>query len=89
MGRKKKLPPIERPEYPTDVLEKLDLDLDEQVRFKQPGTKVWRYAEVKGQGFDGSLTLWDDMGNMRSIVPEICQRKTRGPKGGVKWVPLT
>ncbi len=46
---------------------------------------TWTKGRVLGSNKDGSLTIVDQYGKMRAIMPEHCQLKQTGPKGGIIW----
>lgn len=75
-------------EQPRDLLAELNLERDTEVRFRHKDGQVWRKGKVVGFGKDLSLTLVDDWGHMRAIMPEKCQRKQSGPRGGTVWVDV-
>lgn len=57
-----------------------------RFRFKENGT--WIHGTVQDVNKDGSLTI-SAQGKQRAIMPERCQKKTRGPKGGTGWEDVT
>lgn len=71
------------PSQPT-VLTRLNLSVNDEVRFRKTDNENWTTAIVKGESKDGSLTLFDGHG-MRAIMPDKCERKMQGPRGGVTW----
>lgn len=87
MARRKVIytqPKIEKT-YP--ILKELGLNKGDIVRFRKSDSGHWLEAEIYGDNKDGSLTLVAK-GKMRSIMPEYCELKTEGPRGGDVWVNL-
>lgn len=69
------------------ALKDLGLEPGDTVRFRRTRTGSWTEATVSGVAKDGSLQLWE-RGKARSILPNLCEVKRRGPRGGIKWEPI-
>lgn len=63
------------------------LQVGDTVRWRRAERGHWVELTVKGVERDGSLSLLGPQG-FRALRPHTLQRKHRGPKGGVVWVPL-
>lgn len=70
------------------LLEELDISIDDPVRFRQFEGQNWTKAKVKGSFKDGSVTLIDDSGMWRSIMPTSIQKQVPKPKRGFEWKEL-
>lgn len=81
----KKPEPVE-PVIENPVLAKFDLEKGDQLRFRKNPGETWEIGKIMNDNKDGSITLYTQM--TRSIMPENCQRKTYGPRGGILWVDL-
>jgi hypothetical protein len=71
-------------EEPSPLLIKFNLEKGTEIRFRRR-EENWTNGKVVGENADGSLELVDEHGKMRSIMPNKCQVKERGPRGGVTW----
>lgn len=71
-------------EFP--VLQKFNLEIGDPIRFRKPGMEKFTVGTVRGDNKDGSITI--GAGMFRSIMPQFCQRKVVGPRGGVIWEDL-
>jgi hypothetical protein len=71
-------------------LEDLGLGLYAVVRFRRTDTGRWREGRVRRMNNDGSVEIIDNKtGSIRSIRPSMVERRTKGPRGGVFWEPVT
>lgn len=72
-----------------DVLAEYGLCVDDDVRFRHREEQNWTKGRVLGVGSkDFSVTLVDDGGHMRSIMPDKMQKRIPGPRGGKLWVEV-
>jgi hypothetical protein len=75
------------------TLEDLQLAAGEVVRYRPVGGGRWREARAHGRGADGSVTVVDANGAVRSLRPEAVEvratgRRARGRRGASGWEPL-
>lgn len=78
---------MEKPK--TEVIDSLDLvDVGSEVRFRQREDQNWTNGKVMGESKDGSISIYDATGKFRSIMPGGIEVKQKGPRGGVKYVPI-
>jgi hypothetical protein len=70
------------------ALEELQLRAGEVVRYRPVGGGRWREAKVHGRAADGSVTVVDANGALRSLRPEAVEVRGAGPRGGPAWEPL-
>lgn len=78
---------MEKPK--TEVIDSLELvEVGSQVRFRQREDQNWTKGKVIGESKDGSLTIYDVTGKSRSIMPTGVEVEQKGPRGGVKYVPI-
>lgn len=95
MGRKKKvvarkkMAPKPQPAPERNVLEEYGLEKDDELRFRHQPEQNWTKGRLLGQNRDYSLSIVDDYGKLRAFVPEKCQKRVRGPRGGQQWVDVT
>lgn len=76
-------PVIENP-----TLERLNLSKGDEIRFRR-GNEDWTTGHIIGDNKDGSLEVFDEkMGNVRSFMPDQCQVKDTGPRGGTVWIDI-
>ena len=66
----------------------LGLRVGDRVRFRRKDTERWKDAVVRHLEQDGSVGLSDQKGASRSIPVDRIEVRSRGPRGGVLWVPL-
>lgn len=67
----------------------LGLRVGDQVRFRRHDDERWRDGVVTRLEADGSIGLVDRERASRSIATERIEVRTKGPRGGWGWVPLT
>jgi hypothetical protein len=70
------------------TLEDLRLRPGEVVRYRPVGGGRWREAKAHGRGADGSVTVVDPNGALRSLRPEVVEVRATGPRGAAGWEPL-
>jgi hypothetical protein len=78
-----------RADEATALYDAFGITSEDVIRFpKRPGDSS---SKVTGKALsvnnDGSVTC-SAAGRIRAVVPEKIEVKTRGPRGGVNWVPL-
>lgn len=61
----------------------------DQVRFRRTGGGSWQEAKVERRERDGSVGVRDGRGAARAIPLERLQVRTKGPRGGAMWQPVT
>jgi hypothetical protein len=66
----------------------LHLRPDEVVRYRPVGGGRWKEARVHGRSSDGSVTVVDGNGALRSLRPEALEVRVTGPRGAAGWEPL-
>ena len=67
----------------------LGLHVGDRVRFRRRDDERWKDGVVARLETDGSIGLHDRKGASRAIPIERLEVRTKGPRGGVVWVPLT
>lgn len=61
---------------------------DDTVRFpRHPGSTAKVQGKPLSISADGSISCVAG-GKLRAVLPERIEVKTRGPRGGIVWVPL-
>jgi hypothetical protein len=70
-------------------LAELGIVAGDRVRFRRTDGERWKEAVVVGRERDGGVALRDPKGAARAIAVELIEVRTRGPRGGVVWEPLT
>jgi hypothetical protein len=70
-------------------LAELGIAAGDRVRFRRSSTERWKEAVVVGRERDGGVALRDPNGAARAIAVERIEVRTKGPRGGVVWEPLT
>lgn len=59
-------------------------------RFKRLGKGNWIETEFLRRLDDDTIELIDPhSGGIKTLFPKYVEFKTRGPRGGTKWVPAT
>lgn len=71
-----------------DPLDAFGLEKGQTIRYQANPNARYIEGSVMGVGRDGSLTVYAK-GKTRSFAAEKCERKTRGPRGGAKWEPVS
>lgn len=72
----------------TPFVDALGLELGSIVRFRRNMDEHWTKGVLRGDSKDGSLSIIDQHGRWRSMMPENVMIKKRGPRGGVLWEPV-
>jgi hypothetical protein len=72
----------------TPALQDLQLQPGEAVRYRPVGGGRWREAKVHGRAADGSVTVVDANGALRSLRAETIEVRATGPRGASGWEPL-
>lgn len=74
-------------EEKSELLDTLGLEPQDEVRFRYSEDQNWVKGKVTGENRDGSLLIYEtgDYAKARSIMPQLVQKKLRGPRGGVLW----
>jgi hypothetical protein len=70
-------------------LTELGLRVGDTVRFRRSEAENWREGTVVNREKDGSIGVRDAKGAARAITVDRLQVRSRGPRGGVVWEPLT
>jgi hypothetical protein len=70
------------------TLEALGLAPGDHVRYRPGAARRWQEGVVRRREKDGSVGLQDGDGRFRALPPERLERRTAGPRGGVRWVPV-
>ena len=70
-------------------LAELGLAVGDQVRFRRHEGERWKPAVVSGRERDGSIGLRDTKGAARAMTIDQIEVRTKGPRGGIVWEPLT
>jgi hypothetical protein len=73
----------------TPVLDDLNIELGAVIRFRLRADENWTTGNVNGDCKDGSLSIIDQYGKWRAIMPENVMLLTRGPRGGRSWTKIT
>ncbi len=79
--------PKEKTIIETPVLDELGLEVGSAVKFRR-GLDNWTKGTLKGDAKDGSLSIVDQHGKWRAIMPENVMLSVRGPRGGKLWKPV-
>jgi hypothetical protein len=72
----------------TEALGTFNLKEGDTVRFRRVEGGKWTTATVRSVNKDGSLQMYDSASRARSIPPECCETRRKGPRGGTLWVPV-
>lgn len=80
--------PVAQDRSPEEDLRPFGLVPGDTVRWRPREGARWVEGRVLGTNKDGSLNLADARGASRAIVAGRCERKVRGPRGGVVWEPV-
>jgi hypothetical protein len=68
----------------------LGLRPGERVRWRRGSSGHWLYGTVRGREHDGSIAVNEDGGGAaRSISVERLDVQAEGPRGAVRWEPVT
>ena len=78
-----KLDPVETP-----VLDRLGIEIGQPCRFRR-GLDNWTKGTIMGDSKDGSLSIVDQHGRWRAMMPENVMLLKYGPRGGKLWVPIS
>ena len=70
------------------TLEDLGLAAGDRVRYRAAMGKRWQEGVVSRREKDGSVGLRDGDGRARALPPDRLERRTEGPRGGLRWVPV-
>jgi hypothetical protein len=70
-------------------LEEMGLNRGDVVRFRRSAGRRWQEGTVSRREDDGSVGVRDTEGRSRALRPEVLEVRTAGPRGGVRWVPVT
>jgi hypothetical protein len=76
------------PPTPPD-LRALGLVAGDRVRWRDREGARWREGRVVGRERDGSVGVRDDRGASRALRPGRLEVRSRGPRGGTVWEPVT
>ena len=67
----------------------LELEIDEQIRYRRPHEYTWNAGKVKRVLEDDTVELIDEYtGGWVTTYTKNIQKQIKGPRGGKKWVPL-
>ena len=69
-------------------LVELGLTAGDRARFRRP-SGGWTEAIVERRERDGSVRLRDGRGAARAIQIDRLEVRTTGPRGGLRWQPLS
>lgn len=72
-----------------DGLAKLGLEIGQIVRYRGVTDRRFHEAVVLRREDDGSIGLRDERGRARAITIDNIEVQVEGPRGGMRWVPLT
>ncbi len=73
----------------TVVLDSLELiEVGSRVRFRHREDQGWTKGKVTGESKDGSISVYDQSGKCRSVMPRGVEAEITGPRGGKKYVPV-
>ena len=70
-------------------LTELGLHVGDIVRFRRKEGERWKEARVSGREKDGSVGVHDLKGAARAIPIAQLEVRSKGPRGGEVWEPLT
>jgi hypothetical protein len=71
------------------ALLEVGLRAGDRVRFRPHGGGSWQDARVERRERDGSIGVRDARGAARAIPIDRIEVRSRGPRGGVVWEPVT
>jgi hypothetical protein len=61
----------------------------DRVRYRRPGGGSWEEGRVERRERDGSVGVRDPKGAARAIPLARLELRTKGPRGGTVWEPVT
>ena len=70
-------------------LERVGISAGQRVRFRRRAGQRWHDGVATRLERDGSIGVRDAKGAARAVPMDRVEVRTEGPRGAVRWVPLT